>query len=185
MSDSDQDAFSIAALNRANPEAAVDMLARVTERSDWLAVRLAAHRPYADAQELGDRLQAEILSLTPQDSLRLLAAHPELAPPRPAAMTDASQAEQGRLALTDPAPALAARLNVLNTAYQQRFGFPFVIALHAFEDMDRVIARFESRLRNAPEVERRQALSEVVSVARARLARLTGADERVVGEATR
>jgi OHCU decarboxylase len=172
MSQTNPTAFSIDNLNRVSLKDATHMMERVTERSKWLAMRLASLRPFADMSDIADRLDVLVRSLPHDESLTLLRAHPELSPPAPDAMTAASQAEQGRLALTNLDTKTRKRLALLNQAYRDRFGFPFIIALHAFDDIESVIAEFEGRLQNAPSVELARALTEVVSVARARLAGL-------------
>ncbi|PWE29652.1 2-oxo-4-hydroxy-4-carboxy-5-ureidoimidazoline decarboxylase [Pararhodobacter marinus] len=177
----EQPPLSIAALNAASPEDAVAMLAPVVERSPWLARRLAGARPFADAAQLAALLRRTIMALSRDERLLLLRAHPELAPATPETMTAASQGEQGRLGLAHPSPAIAGRLSALNRQYSERFGYPFIIALHAMQDLDAVLAQFEGRLRNDPVEEMVQALSNVVSVATARLARMTGG--AAIGEA--
>ncbi|MGO4910014.1 2-oxo-4-hydroxy-4-carboxy-5-ureidoimidazoline decarboxylase [Pseudorhodobacter sp. W20_MBD10_FR17] len=174
--------LTIAALNGASAVEATQMIGRITERSEWLAGRLAAQRPFTDVADLADRLQTLILNLTREERLVLLRAHPELATPEPGIMTDASKSEQKRLALGNLNAEMANRLTFLNGAYQEHFGFPFIIALHAFKDVESIVAVFEGRMQNAPDVEIDRALNEVVSVARARLTRLFGTTESVVGE---
>ena len=163
----------IGALNRAEDAQALEMLNPVIERSPWLAKRILAQRPFPDSATLAAALQQIILGLSDAEQLLLLRAHPELAPRAPGSMTDASRREQGRLSLARPEPARAHQLAALNRAYAARFGFPFIIALHALSDMDSVIAQFEGRLQNTPTDERARALAEVVSVVHARLARVS------------
>lgn len=174
MTKSNPSVFSIACLNDADLIDATRMLERITERSGWLARRIALQRPFVDAADLFAQLQTLILSLNADECLTLLNAHPELAPSAPEQMTEASRDEQGRLALASPEGRIAERMQELNAAYRARFGFPFVVALHAFEDMHSVVASFESRLANSREAEVKLALNEIVSVAHARLARIAG-----------
>jgi len=174
VTDTTQAPFSIKALNAACVAEAVEMMDRIVERSDWLAARATAARPFQDAATLAQWLEREVTALPRQDALILLCAHPELAPAVPAEMTRASQDEQGRLRLLDPTADLAAKLAALNALYREKHGFPFVIALHAQPDMPAVLAHFESRLAAETVEELPRALREVVSVMKARLARLTG-----------
>lgn len=146
----DAPSLSIAALNAAPTADAAALLEPVIERSPWLARRVIDRRPFAGPADLAEALAEAIRGLPHDERLLLLRAHPELAPPAPEAMTAASQGEQGRLGLARPAPAVAARLAGLNRRYTARFGFPFIIALHAAADLDAVFAQFEGRLRNAP-----------------------------------
>lgn len=150
------------------------MMDRIIERSDWLAARAVTARPFADAAALALWLEGEVTGLPRQDAIFLLRAHPDLAPAAPTEMTRASQREQARLQLLDPTPELAGTLTRLNAAYRDKHGFPFIIALHAHPDMDAVLAQFESRLAADTNQELSRALAEVVSVMKARLARLTG-----------
>lgn len=164
--------FSIEALNRASETQAAAMMDRIVERSAWLAHRAAAARPFKDAEDLAGWLAAEVRALSPQTAVEFLCAHPELAPPDPETMTNASQSEQGRLGLMNPAPEVAARLADLNQKYLRRHGYPFVIALHAQPDLAAVFAQFEDRLTGESNVERARSLEEVISVMTARLKRL-------------
>lgn len=168
-------AFSIRALNRATDGQAAAMMDRIVERSAWLAHRAANARPFSDVEALARWLDSEVRSLSRDDAVMLLCAHPELSPPAPCEMTDASQGEQGRLSLLDPDPELSLRLSELNRLYLRRYGYPFVIALHAHRDLAEILAQFESRLAaHDPDEELARSLSEVVSVMIARLARLAG-----------
>lgn len=175
--------FSIGSLNRASESQAAAMMDRVVERSAWLAHRAAAARPFRDEADLAGWLEAEVRSLPRDDAIALLCAHPELSPPDPAAMTRASQSEQGRLNLLAPDPGVATRLADLNHRYLRRHGYPFVIALHAQTDLSAVLAEFERRLAAEPGEELARSLGEVVSVMRARLARLVrGVGDLAEGE---
>ncbi|UWQ17768.1 2-oxo-4-hydroxy-4-carboxy-5-ureidoimidazoline decarboxylase [Jannaschia sp. M317] len=166
--------FSIDTLNRATDTQAAAMMDRIVERSAWLAHRAAAARPFRDAADLATWLETAVRALSHEDAVQLLCAHPELSPPHPTEMTQASQREQGRLRLLDPDTALATRLTDLNRRYLRRHGYPFVIALHAQTDLASVLTAFEQRLNADPEEELARALDEVASVMKARLAALTG-----------
>lgn len=172
--------ISIDALNNAPMAEACELLAPIFERSPWLANAIVQGRPFFSTTELGDRIRETIFSLSKQDALILLNAHPELAPSSPETMTDASQSEQGRLGLITPKPDIARRLIDLNAAYRARHGFPFVTALHKFQTMDAVFAQFEHRLNADTPTEMRSALGEVVSVATQRLDDVVEAGQRGV-----
>ena len=168
--------FSIAALDRASAAQAAAMLDRIVENSPWLAHRAADARPFGSVEALAQWLDTEVRGLARDEAVQLLCAHPELAPPAPTAMTQASQTEQGRLKLSQPTPKLAKQLAELNRQYLRRHGYPFVIALHAQANIEAVIAQFESRLAADPDDELPRSLGEVVSVMKSRLARLTGTE---------
>ena len=167
-------AFSIDALNRATNGQATAMMDRIVERSTWLAHRAAQARPFKNADDLAAWLDAEVRSLSRDEALHLLCAHPELSPPDPSTLTSASQSEQGRLDLLALDAVTAAELTELNRQYSRRHGFPFIIALHEHEDLESVIAQFESRIAAERSEELARALGQVVSVMKARLRELTG-----------
>jgi OHCU decarboxylase len=85
------------------------------------------------------------------------------------ALTAASAAEQRRAGLEGATPAEAARLAELNIAYQQRFGFPFILAVRG-HDPASIIACCESRLRRERGDEFATALVEIGRIAGIRLA---------------
>lgn len=174
MRDTTPHKFSIEALNRASESQAVAILDRIVERSVWLAQRAAAARPFRDVAHLADWLDAKVRNLPRDEAIQLLCAHPELSPPDPAAMTQASQLEQGRLQLLGPDTDLSKQLADLNRQYQRIHGYPFVIALHAQSSIVDVITEFKSRLEVAPDEELARSLGEVVSVMRERLTKLSG-----------
>lgn len=164
--------ISLADLNVASVETCAALLEPLVERSPWLTDRIAAARPFATPADLSAAIEATILELDKVERLVLLRAHPELAMPHPEAMTAASQSEQGRLGLTAPSEGLRKSVEGMNTRYQARFGFPFVIALHRVSTLGAVLEAFEKRIMAEPEAEIATALSEVVSVSRARVATL-------------
>ncbi|SFI28125.1 2-oxo-4-hydroxy-4-carboxy-5-ureidoimidazoline decarboxylase [Jannaschia pohangensis] len=170
------------ALNRASDADAARMLDPILERSPWLARRVANARPFTDIAELTAQMRAQITTLSDDERLVLLRAHPELAPPEPALMTSASQVEQGRLSLDRADDQIGARLRHLNDEYRARHGFPFIIALHAAPDLTAVLAQFASSLDQNTETEIARALDEVVSVASARLEREASSAARTSSE---
>ncbi len=167
--------FSIEALNRASNRQAIAILDRIVERSVWFAQRAADARPFRDETHLAEWLDAEVRGLSREEATQLLCAHPELSPPDPTSMTQASQSEQSRLQLLGPNKDLAVQLADLNRKYHQTHGYPFVIALHAQQDLAGVIAEFENRLAADPDDELTRSLGEVVSVMTTRLINLSGA----------
>lgn len=180
MPNPNQNTISIDALNNAPMAEACELLAPIFECSPWLSKAIAQARPFPSTTELGDRIRETIFSLSEQDTLILLNAHPELAPPCPETMTEASRSEQGRLELISPTEDVARRLSDLNAAYRVRHGFPFIAALHKFQTLEAVFAQFERRLIADTPTEMRSALGEVVSVATKRLSDAVEAGQRGV-----
>ena len=57
---------------------------------------------------------------------------------------------------------------MLNAAYHEKFGFPFVMAVRGSSRQE-ILAAFEERLDNDPELEFETALIEIHTIARLRL----------------
>ena len=76
--------------------------------------------------------------------------------------------DEGQIALIRDHAALAGEANA---AYEERFGFPFVICGHA-RSPEALLQAYEQRLTHEPELEIAIALDEVVKIIRVRIADL-------------
>jgi OHCU decarboxylase len=149
------------------------MIAPLAERSTWVAEGAVDRRPFASDADVAAALAEVILTAPASRRITMFRAHPELAG-REAVdgqMTEESTGEQGRLGLMSLATATHTRLVQLNAAYQARFGYPFIIALHRVPDLETLLLLFEKRLAADPVEEHVTTLAEITSVIRARAAR--------------
>jgi len=108
-----------------------------------------------------------------EKQLTLIRAHPELAG-RAAIrgeLTSESTREQSGAGLASCSPEEFAKLQLLNSAYSTKFGFPFVLAVKG-HNRSSVIAALEHRSDNSIEHEREVALREIGRIAAFRLAEL-------------
>ena len=145
----------------------------IFEHSPWIAARAAPRRPFVSRLDLLDALCAVVDAATPDEQLALIRAHPELAG-RAAVrneLTAASRHEQLGAGLDACTPEEFARLQELNRAYNDKFGFPFILAVRG-HDRASIIAAFAARLDNDVEAERRTALDQIARIAEFRLAAL-------------
>ena len=101
--------------------------------------------------------------------LALIRAHPELA--SRAKMAEASVKEQGGAGLDQCSPAEFDAFQRFNAAYNDRFGFPFIIAVKGLGRTD-ILAAFEARLANDAETEFAEAIAQIHRIAGFRLADL-------------
>lgn len=157
-------------LNALDCDAFVARLGAIYEHSPWVAQGAWTARPFAALDALSAAMQDVVLRAPRERQLALIRAHPELQGKvaQPAALTGASRSEQRGAGLERCTPEDAARLQVLNRAYRERFGFPFVVAVRGL-DAARILGRMESRLANAPEQEFQTCLEEIGRIARFRL----------------
>lgn len=166
---------TIQELNGLDADAFTEALHGVYEHSPWIAQRAAAARPFATLAALKLALQAAVDGATDAERLSLLRAHPELAGKAAIAgeLTAASTSEQASSGLDRCTPDEYTQLHALNAQYNERFGFPFILAVKG--PTGRGLARqgiidtFVRRLGNPPGDELREALRQVHRIAEIRL----------------
>lgn len=158
------------------PEDFVVALGGVFEHSPWIAERAFARRPFADVAALHEAMVDVVRSATPEEQLALLRAHPELAGREAQAgtLTADSTAEQRSAGLNALTREEMERVARLNRAHQERFGFPFIIAVRR-HSKDGILAEFERRVGNDAESEREECLEQVYIITRLRLDALVAA----------
>lgn len=157
-------------------ESFVDAYGGVFEHSPWIAERaygLELGPAHDSAAGLHNALARAFRTATATERLGVLQAHPDLAGKLAAAkrLTNDSTSEQasaGLDALTDDE---RARFTELNTAYNERFGFPFIIAVRD-HDKPQILAAFTRRLSNDRDTEFSEACRQVERIARLRLSSL-------------
>ncbi|MBJ6987542.1 MULTISPECIES: allantoinase PuuE [unclassified Devosia] len=145
----------------------------IFEHSPWIAERAwdGELGPANDtAQGLHFTLRSQFRMATDDERMGVLRAHPDLAGKLAAAkrLTAESTAEQksaGLDALTDQERETFTRLN---TAYVDKFGFPFIIAVRDHTKAS-ILANFETRLANSAEQEFTTACRQVERIALLRL----------------
>lgn len=106
----------------------------------------------------------------PHERLALIRAHPELAGKAAIAqaLTAESRDEQASAGLDQLTPGEFARFHALNTAYGERFGFPFIICVR-MHDKGSILAAMARRLQSSPDQEIAAAIAEIGQIARLRL----------------
>lgn len=145
----------------------------VYEHSPWVAEAAWQHG-LTDAHDAPDAL-AELMGLMLQQAsseqqIKVIQAHPDLAGKAAMAgeLTQDSTSEQAGAGLDQCSPEEFARFEYLNTAYKEKFGFPFVIAVKGLDRHD-ILAAFEERLHNDAATERKTAIEQIIRIARFRL----------------
>lgn len=151
-----------------------DFIARyagIYEHSPWVAERVA---PIATDDDDVDRLAALMAdcvdNASTEQQLLLIRAHPDLAGRAQVAgkLTADSALEQASAGLDQCSPEEFERFQSLNTAYWDKFGFPFVMAVRG-SDRAEILDTFAARLQNTYDLEFETALVEIHKIARLRL----------------
>lgn len=147
----------------------------VYEHSPWIAERAWRMRPFASLAQLKHALVSVLRDAGAEAQVALIRAHPELAGKTMVAktLTAESTHEQGRAGLTECTPAEFAHLQGLNAAYNQKFGWPFIVAVRGPRGTGltrhQIIATFERRLAHHPDFERAECLRNIHRIAEIRL----------------
>lgn len=125
------------------------------------------------AKGVHQALVAKFRDASREERLGVLRAHPDLAGKLAIAggLTEDSRKEQAGAGLDRLTPQEHARFTELNTAYTQKFGFPFIIAVKGLDRQD-ILAAFETRIHNSTEEEFETAAAQVERIAALRLAAL-------------
>jgi len=142
-------------------------LTALFEHSPWVEARADAH------PSSGDRhadLMAVVYAATEDEQLALIRAHPELAGKAAIdrTLTEASASEQASAGLDRLSPHEFEQFHALNTAYREKFGFPFIICVRLTNKAG-ILAAMQARLLNTREGEIGAALAQISEIVRLRL----------------
>ena len=162
-------------LNAASPAEALALLDGLYEHSPWIAEEALAQRPFRSLAHLKHALAQVVRTAELDAQLTLIRAHPELAGKAMVAksLTAESTNEQSKAGLTACTPEEFERIQQLNAAYNERFGFPFILAVRGPRgtglSKQEIIDTFARRLDNHPEFELAEALRNIHRIAEIRL----------------
>jgi len=161
--------YSIAQINQLSQDAFVAVLGKVFEDTPAIAKRVWYQRPFTDVAGLHQSMIGVVRSLSWEEQLALLRAHPDLG--SKAKMAEASVKEQAGVGLAQMSPQEYDRFQYLNQAYKDKFGFPFIVAVKNHTKSS-ILDTFDCRLKNTVEAEMEQALIEIAQIAHFRLVEL-------------
>jgi 2-oxo-4-hydroxy-4-carboxy-5-ureidoimidazoline decarboxylase len=153
-------------LNAKDRRGFVDAIGRAFEESPWVAERAWEKRPFATLDALVDAMVSVVAAALPEEQLSLLRAHPDLG--ARAKMSDASSREQAAAGLGALTRDQFDRLRSLNSAYRDKFGFPFLYAVKGSTTQE-ILNAMERRLMSTRDAEHQEALRQVYRIARFRL----------------
>lgn len=162
-------------LNQLDAADFTEALAAIFEHSPWVAERTWARRPFASIDALHTAMCETLARADIDDKLRLIRAHPKLAGKAAirGELTAASTQEQSGAGLGHCSPEEFARISELNDAYDQRFGFPFILAVRG-HTRSSIIANMALRTHNERDAEIAEALRQIERIAAFRLADTLG-----------
>ena len=161
---------TIAAVNAMTDRGFVERFGDVYEHSAWVAERAASARPFGDLAALRAEMERIVRHAGEEAQTTLLRAHPQLAgkEAKSGSLTASSSSEQAGAGLVDLSHREMETVERFNSAYLDKFGFPFIIAVRN-HDKSSIMAAMEHRLENDRETEWDTALEQVFEIARLRL----------------
>ena len=154
---------AMSVLDVAPRSAFLDTVSPLYERAPRFLDRLADSRPFGSWAELFRESLDIALAAPPEVQHELLDAHPRIGAP-PASVSALSYREQGYD--QEQLDAIEA-LGPLNDAYEERFGFRYVVYVAGRPRSD-IGPLIQAALDGDPDVERMRGLTDVVAIARAR-----------------
>ena len=168
MVSTDPQVSTLAAFNAAAPEAAErDVLACCASRS--FAKTIVAGRPYRDPDALQDAVNAAFTALNWDDIAESMNAHPRIGDRVPSGGWSAGE-QSGAASASE---AVRQELADGNVAYEQRFGYVFLICATGLSGQD-MLDQLQVRLGHDPEAERAVVREELLKITQLRLAKLLG-----------
>ena len=153
-------------LNQMSQSEFTEAIGSIFEHTPEIAAEAWRSQPFADVQNLHQVMAAIVLKMSDDEQLKLICAHPDLG--SKFKMAEASIQEQSTVGLDQLSATEYDRFQYLNQAYKDKFAFPFIIAVRN-HTKDSILKAFEQRLLNNLEVEKKQAISEIIEIARWRL----------------
>lgn len=164
-------------------EAFTEHFGPVIEQSPLVAATVWSHRPFPTANSLQDAFTKFLTDLPASTKGGVLRCHPDLAGrlAEEHSLSEASTQEQSSAGLLSLTASERDELRTLNTAYRERFGFPFVICVRENKKAA-IFSGIRARLENTPGEELEIGLREVCKIARLRLSDLLTADTDSVHE---
>ncbi len=135
---------------------------------------MASERPFASLKKLLDSADQIWWSLEPRDWLEAFHSHPKIGEKKAAAATTVEAqrwSEDEQSGIRNSAQQTMAALAELNRAYEERFGFIFIVCASG-KSSEEMLAILRARLENPAGMELRIAAAEQAKITQLRLRKL-------------
>ncbi len=153
-------------LNNLNRDKFVSLFGVIFEKTQWIAEKLLEHKPFKDKEDLINKMIKIYEETEKNDILNILRSHPKLAVEKN--LTKHSNDEQSRANLKNCTEEEYDEFKKLNSQYENKFGFPFIIAVKG-KDKIEILNNFRQRINNDVELEFKEAKIQVKKIALFRL----------------
>jgi len=161
--------MTIGQINRLSAEDFSARFKPLLEHAEWVVDSLAQTRPFDNHDDLNRKISHIIHMADDEKKRSALLHHPKLGTGiRVQGFSSAEQNQAGLHALTDDE---FARFEQDNLDYQQKMGFPFVVAVTGMGKQE-IMQRLERRLTNDPANEFVIAIEELIKIACIRVSKM-------------
>jgi 2-oxo-4-hydroxy-4-carboxy-5-ureidoimidazoline decarboxylase len=163
--------IDMAPINAMSQADFVQKFGGIFEKSPWVAEKAWEKKPFASVNAM-HAVMVMVVKFAPLPSqLALLQSHPDLAgkEAQAGAMTSSSVSEQASAGLNALSKPEMEKISDFNSAYKEKFGFPFIIAVR-MHTKEGIFFDFAQRLANDTQTEYQNDLQNVYAITRLRLA---------------
>ena len=158
--------YDLSELNQMNRSQFTDVLGSIFEQTPSIAFESWNHRPFKDFDALYQSMVDILWQMSSEQQLALIRSHPDLG--SRLKMAEFSVQEQSGIGLDRLSPEQFEKFQALNQQYRDRFDFPFIIAVKN-HTQDSILQAFSDRVYHSLETEFKQALVEILEIAKFRL----------------
>ena len=138
----------------------------IFEKSDWISVETFELKPFKDKEDLINKMIHVYENNSKEKIINIFNLHPKLAIEKK--LTTFSSKEQTDAKLNTCTKEELIEFKNLNKQYQNKFGFPFIIAVKG-KNKNEILDSFRQRVKNNFEVEFSEAKLQVKKIASFRL----------------
>ena len=156
-------------INKLSRSEFVEIFANIFEKTKWIAEKLYNQKPFDDFKDLCSKMLGIFETAGKETQLKILGAHPDLADKVTVnLLTSNSRSEQSNAGLDQCSEEEFNEFKNLNKSYNQKYGFPFIIAVKGKNKIE-ILREFKKRILNNVDDEFNEAIIQVGKIANLRL----------------
>ncbi len=153
-------------LNNLNQGKFISLFGVIFEKTQWIAEKLFDLKPFNNKEDLINKMIKIYEASSKDEILNILRSHPKLAVEKK--LTKHSNQEQSRANLKNCTQEEFNEFTKLNSEYEKKFGFPFIMAVKGKDKID-ILNNFRQRINNNIEFEFEESKKQVKKIALFRL----------------
>ena len=153
-------------LNNLNQGKFISLFGVIFEKTQWIAEKLFELKPFKNKNDLINKMIKIYEESSEDEILNILRSHPKLAVEKK--LTEQSNQEQSRANLKNCTQEEFNEFTKLNSEYEKKFGFPFIMAVKGKDKID-ILNNFRQRINNNIEFEFEESKKQVKKIALFRL----------------